>query len=715
MISLLGHLTVDLALGLAAAGAVAGFAGMQAPEYAVWARRAAFAVAALVAFAVLLMEIALVRHDFSVKYVADVGGTNVPLYYTLISLWAALEGSILFWAFLLCGYTVTFLLFAGRRARAGAPRVDDIARLQPAITGTLLTISTFFLLVIAGPGDPFAQVNPLVACQQGCNGPNPLLQNHWMMGVHPVLLYLGYVGLSVPFAVTIAALLRGVPSPEVLRVIRRWSLIPWVFLSLGIVAGMWWSYAVLGWGGYWSWDPVENASVMPWLVSTAFLHSLQVQERRGMLKTWTMSLIVLAFLFSVFGTFLTRSGVLASVHSFTASGIGPMFLGFFGLVLIGSLALLLARSRELAAPGALDASVCRETAFLVNNLLLLAATSTILLGTIFPLIAEAAQGSQLAVGAPYFNSVAVPIGFALLFLMGIGPALPWGATRYDELQYRLLGPVALGVGVILLLLLLGVHGVMSLLTFGGAAFVLAVTLQRIGVGRSTLTPRPPPPPGARGSKKVGQLLRGNPRRYGGYVVHLGVLLVIVGIAASQTYAVRAAATLRPGGSLRVDGYTLTYHGYRPILESDKVVIQANVAASRAGEALGTLHPSQNVFRTQVVVTPAVREEPFGLVTGIFSGRNPLDDLGQLFAGRNPFEDLYIVLEAPGPKVSSPSTIQVLVNPMVGFIWLGGLVMGLGGVLALLPARRRRRTAAAEARPERAGEERIPLPAEEAAV
>ncbi|MBV9278585.1 MAG: cytochrome c biogenesis protein CcsA, partial [Chloroflexi bacterium] len=346
MISSLGHLAIVLALAVAVLGCGASFAAGRTGDAVLlaWGRRAAFTVLGLVAGSVLLMEIALISHDFSVQYVAEVGSRETPLYYTIISLWSALEGSILFWALLLSVYTAAFLLvYRDRPPQAGT------RQLQPYVTAILLGISSFFLLVIAGPGNPFGTVSPAPADGPG---PNPLLQNHWMMGVHPVLLYCGYVGLAIPYAVALASLLSGVPDHSALRLMRRWALIPWVFLSLGIVAGMWWSYAVLGWGGYWSWDPVENASVMPWLVTTAFLHSLQVQERRGMLKTWTMSLIVLAFLFSVFGTFLTRSGVLASVHSFTASGIGPMFLAFFGVVLVLSLALLLFRSRELAAPGA---------------------------------------------------------------------------------------------------------------------------------------------------------------------------------------------------------------------------------------------------------------------------------------------------------------------------------------------------------------------------
>jgi cytochrome c-type biogenesis protein CcmF len=682
MVSVLGHLSIVCAFLMAVAGAVSAFAHTRLPLGYQWARRSAVAVAVLVGLAVALMEYALITHDFSVKFVADVGGPTVPLYYTIISLWAALEGSILFWAFLLSLYTVIFvLIYRGR-----------FPSIQPSIIGSLLTISAFFLFVIAGPGDPFVRVNPVTACLTACNGPNPLLQNHWMMGVHPVLLYLGYVGLTIPFAIVIASLILGTPGPETLRLVRRWSLLAWVFLSLGIVGGMWWSYAVLGWGGYWSWDPVENASVMPWLVTTAFLHSLQVQERRQMLKAWTMALVITAFLLSILGTFLTRSGVLASVHSFTESSVGPVFLAFFGAVLLGSLALLFARGRELAAPGTLEASVCRETAFLFNNLLLVGITFTILLGTLFPLVVEAANGSQIAVGAPYFNHVAVPIGFALLFLMGIGPALPWGAAHLDELQYRFLIPVALGVAAILLLILIGVRGVSALVTFGAAIFVLAVTLERVTLDvriRRGNTSEP-------WRTAARRIVRANPRRYGGYLAHIGVLLAVVGIAGSQVYKTQAAVTLRPGQSARLDGYTITYQGWRPFPQADRMQIRATVEASRAGENLGTLRPVQNIYVStqQPVVTPAIDEEPFAMIAGVFHGTNPFPRLAQLFQGRNPFEDLYIVLDAVNSKPTGPATLQIIVNPLVGLIWLGGLILALGGIIALVPARRRRPALAA---------------------
>jgi cytochrome c-type biogenesis protein CcmF len=513
--------------------------------------------------------------------------------------------------------------------------------------------------------------------------------------VHPVLLYLGYVGLAVPFAVAMATILTRAPGATTLPLIRRWALVPWAFLSLGIVAGMWWSYAVLGWGGYWSWDPVENASLMPWLITTAFLHSLQVQERRRMLQVWTLSLIVGAFQLSILGTFLTRSGVLASVHSFTQSGIGPLFLGFLVVSLTASLGLVLARSRELSATGRLDALICRESVFLFNNLLLVAVTFTVLFGTLFPLLAEAVQGAQLSVGAPYFDRIVVPLGVGLLLLMGIGPALPWGAARLEELQWRLLVPVACGVALVVLLVLIGVRGPGTLNVFGVIAFVAAVTIARVrgdmqARRRST---------GETWMEGTGHLLRANPRRYAGYLVHLGVLLLVAGIAASQAYQVRGYVTLHYGQAATVDGYRLVDSGLRPRKEPNRMVMGAAVAATRGGESLGILVPSQNFYATmqQPIVTPGVREEPSDILIGLLTGRSPLPDLAQLTQGRNPFEDLYLVLESVNGVNANhfnaragSITLLVLVNPMVGFIWLGGFTMGLGGFLAVLPARKRRR-------------------------
>jgi cytochrome c-type biogenesis protein CcmF len=682
MISLLGHVVVSLGLVAAVIGAAASFAAgyLEREDLAGWGERATFGVLACVAAAVVLMEIALIGHDFSVKYVADVGSRETPLYYTIISLWGALEGSILLWALLLSAYTVAFVLLSRGR----------FAAIRPYAIGIMLTVSTFFLLVIGFPGDPFVALSPVPA--DGA-GPNPLLQNHPMMGIHPPLLYLGFTGTTVPFAVAMAALLKGRTGPDVMRLIRRWSLIPWSFLTFGIIAGMWWSYAVLGWGGYWEWDPVENASLMPWLVTTAFLHSLQVQERRRMLKTWTMTLITSAFVLSILGTFLTRSGVLKSVHSFTQSPIGPFFLGFLAVILAFSTAVLVARSADLRATGTLDAVICRETAFMLNNLLLVAITFTVLLGTLFPILVNAVQGSQVSVGGPYFDRVAVPMGIALVFLMGVGPLLPWGRTRLDDLQYRLLPGVAVGIGTVLLALMLGARGVGTLATFGLACFVAAVTIERAiqdarcrgsstGEGLGIALPR---------------LFGLNPRRYGGYLAHLGLMLVLIGIAASQSYGLRQQATLRPGQSIRLDGYVVTYRSFSVRPESQRMAFEARVTAARPGEDLGTMSPALNVYPPQQpVVTPAIREEPLDMLTGLLSGRNPLPQLGEILHGRNPFEDVYVVLQgfdsANANRHNPNRTIdlQVIVNPLVGLIWLGGLLTGLGGLAALLPAQRRRR-------------------------
>ncbi|HZS93523.1 MAG TPA: cytochrome c-type biogenesis CcmF C-terminal domain-containing protein [Chloroflexota bacterium] len=689
MIAGLGQLTILVALAVAAAGVCLSVGGALTGDAATLAigRRSSFIVAALVVLAVILMEIALVRHDFSVRFVSEVGSTTVPLFFTIISLWSALEGSILLWVLLLSLYTVTFLLLT----RGTFPT------LAPWINAVLLGVSAFFLFVVAGPDNPFGRVTPAAPApgcpSTGC-GPNPLLQNNIMMGIHPVLLYFGYVGLTVPFAIAVATLISGRTDATVMRLLRRWAVVAWIFLSFGIVAGMWWSYEVLGWGGYWSWDPVENVAVMPWIVTTAFLHSLQVQERRQMLKVWTMTLVIAAFLLSVLGTFLTRSGIIESVHAFTQSDIGPYFLVFLGIVMAGSLALLFWRAPDLAAPGHLQAVVCREVAFMLNNLLLVALTFTILLGTLFPLIAETVQGSQLSVGAPYFDQLAVPLAVAILFLMGVGPLLPWGATRFDVLQWRLLPPVALGIAAVLALLLIGVRGIGTLGTFGLAVIVITVNIGRIVADvrsrqRST---------SERWTGATGKVISANPRRYGGYLAHIGLILAIVGIAASQSYVVRAAQTLRPGQSMTVGGYTLTYLRLLPDRQSNRMVLGAQIAVQRGSQNLGTFDPSQNYYPTldQPVVTPAVREEPLDMLTGLFQGRNPLPDLAQLAQGRNPFEDLQMVLQAVNTSNANSHnvrrwiTLQVIVSPLIGLIWFGGAIIGLGGIVALVPARRRKR-------------------------
>lgn len=657
MTSAIGHLVVVTSLVLAVAGSAACFLGgwRGRPGLVYLGKAAAFLVFGLLSVASGVMEWALVNHDFSVKYVADVGSRQTPLYYTIISLWSALEGSILFWGFILAGYTAAFVII--HRGR--------YATITPFVIGTLLAISAFFLFVTAGPGDPFVY---LAHPPADGPGPNPLLQNHPMMGLHPPLLYLGYVGLSAPFAIAFGSLLARQTGPAVLGLIRRWALVSWVFVTLGLVAGMWWSYEVLGWGGYWSWDPVENAVLMPWLVTTAFLHSLQVQERRQMLKTWTLSLIVSAFLLSILGTFLTRSGVLNSVHSFTQSAIGPFFLGFLGVVMAVSVGLVVLRRRELAAPGTLDALASRETAFLLNNLLLVALTFTILLGTLFPLIAEAVTGQRLSVGAPYFDRIAVPIAVALLFLMGLGPLLPWGTSRIEETVSRLFGPAVGAVAVLAVLTLTGVRGAGALAVFGLAGFVATATL---GTFLRDLRSR------QRATREpwyiaIPLLTRGNPRRYAGYLAHVGLLFIVVGIAASQTYSTSSERTLRSGQTMRLNGYRLTLAAVQRQRQSNRTVVRAIVNVGQGNRILGSMAPSVNYYPTAIdpIITPAVHMAAS--------------------------QDLYLVVRAISHPRGGPSvTLQAYTKPLVSWIWLGGAVVGMGAIMALMPRRRRSDVAVSE--------------------
>ena len=451
----------------------------------------------------LTMVYALVTHDFSVHYVAQVGSRATPLVYTVVSLWSALEGSILFWGAILAVY-----VFAFARAHRHDPPTNPLLAL-----GTMLAVGVFFAFLIAGPANPSSRVTPV---PPDGPGPNPLLQNHVLMVIHPPMLYLGYVGMVVPFGIAVAALLRGQLGDAWMAVLRRWTLIPWTFLSVGIVLGAWWAYAVLGWGGYWAWDPVENASFLPWLTATAFIHSAMVQERRHTLKLWTLSLSLASFLLTILGTFMTRSRVFNSVHSFTQSEIGPTFLVFLGAVLIVSIVLIAVRGPLLVPEGTLGGVASRETAILFNNLLFAALTFTVLLGTVFPLVREAFSGVRISVGGPYFNRMAIPLGIAILFLMGVGPSLPWGRASPETVKRQFLLPAGVGIAVVVVCLAAGLRGGSTLLTFGLAGFVAAVTLREMTLPvRVRMREQAEPLPGPLADRHPGpaplRRLRGAPR------------------------------------------------------------------------------------------------------------------------------------------------------------------------------------------------------------
>jgi cytochrome c-type biogenesis protein CcmF len=673
MNAFLGHTATLVALLLAGGGAAAAFIGGRTGDarYVAWARRAGVAVFALVLTAFLVMERALVAHDFSVSYVAQVGSRTTPLFYTIISLWSALEGSILLWALILSAYTALLVRWSTHRYQTEAGPDSQV----PYALGTLLCVNVFFLLLISWPANPFHLLNP--APLDG-PGPNALLQNSPFMGVHPPLLYTGYVGMSVPFSLAIGALLAGRIGPDWTKLIRRWTMVPWTFLSLGILAGAWWSYEVLGWGGYWAWDPVENASFMPWLTATAFLHSVMVQERRGMLKMWTITLIVSTFLLTVLGTFLTRSGVLASVHAFTQSPIGPFFLVFLALVLLSSLALLAWRSETLESEGRFDAALSRETAFMVNNLLFAAFAFVVLLGTMFPLIAEAVRGAKVSVGGPYFNELSVPIALLLVFLAGVGPALPWRKGSLELVRGKFRWPTIAALGAGIVLAVAGVRAPLAWLTFVLAVFsagLLVVEFVTPTRARHETT-------GEGWVLALWRVVSSNRRRYGGYVVHSGILVIAVGVAASATFRQEEEWTLRRGAAAQIGRYRIQFDSVWAVKESQRDGVIAATTIEASGQPFGRLFPRLNYYPTAMepIGTPAVRE---GLR-----------------------EDLYLVLMAY-TQDGQQATLKAIASPMVGWIWLGGGIVALGALFALWRSRGEAARRASRPDAERRGGARVP--------
>jgi cytochrome c-type biogenesis protein CcmF len=648
MIPLLGRILILTSLFTAVAGAVLGFVSgrTRSADGLQWARRFAYAYCASIIAAALTMVYALLNHDFSVKYVAQVGSRNVPTWVTVVSLWSSLEGSILFWGLVLGLYILGATLFTR----------NQYTEYQPDAIGVWLSCAAFFSFLIASPANPFLTM--AVVPPDG-PGPNPLLQNHVLMAIHPPFLYLGYVGMTIPFGLACAALIKGRMGHNVLKPLREALLLPWIFLTIAIMLGGWWAYEVLGWGGYWAWDPVENASLLPWLTATAALHSILVVERRGILKGWTITLIQATFLLVILGTFMTRSGVFNSVHSFTQSAIGPTILAFLAVALIFTIGLLAMRIDKLEAEGNLEPGVSREGMFLVNNLLFVLLTFTVLIGTVFPLVVEAMKGKQMSVGRPYFDSMVVPTGAALLFLLGIGPALPWGRATREQMRKALLPPLAGATVFAIVGYTVGVRNGWTLLTlaFGGyAAWVtlgemFVPMLQRMKRGDSVGT-----------AFVEGQLRRGR-RRFASYVVHAGAVIVIISIAVSSSMRQTGELTLRKGETASFAGHTVTMQGIEERQEPHRRSTIARFALGRDGKQIATLEPSMNQYE--------MMREPIGT-----------PDVHSTAAG-----DYYLSI-ANMDVIGQRVTVSVFVTPMVVWIWLAVLLMGLGGLMSLIPVRQR---------------------------
>ena len=645
MIPELGHGAVLVGAVVALYGAAAAAAGGRSGRTALLAsaQYAALAVFVLVSAVLLLLVYAFLTFDFSVRYVAMNTSLATPYYYRITAVWGALEGSLVLWAWLLALYTLIVVLRHRTSAR----------ELYPWALTVMLSVLSFFLLVMTVAAPVFARLSAVPADGRGLN---PLLEDSGMI-THPVALYLGFTGFTVPFAFAIAALATGRVGDRWIILTRRWTIVAWYFLSLGLLIGGWWSYHVLGWGGYWAWDPVENAAFMPWLTGTAFLHSVMIQERRRMLKLWNIGLVILTFSLTLFGTFLTRSGVIASVHAFSQGAIGVFFLAFLAVVVLVSLTLLAWRWDALAAEGDLDSVISRESAFLLNNVLLVAATFTVFFGTVFPLLSEAVRGAKISVGAPFFNQVNVPVFLALIFLMGVGPLIAWRRASGDNLRRNFFWPVVVGMLSATLFFALGVRSALTVLSLALTVFVAAT----IGVEYVSAT-RARVRTGSQLLSAMGGLLVRHNRRYGGFVIHLGILVIAVGITGSQAWSLQREATLRRGEAVEVAGYRFQFEGLAAREAGTHFLVESTFKVTNGRAAVDELRPAKKFYRQE--------QSPIAHVDYC---------LGFI-------DDLYLVL-GDFARDGSEATVKVQVNRMVSWIWFGGLILTLGTALAVLPERK----------------------------
>jgi cytochrome c-type biogenesis protein CcmF len=632
--SVLGRAGLMLALASATFGALATIHGIRRGDRRVLRMAPTYAWLCVggAGLAVVMMERALITRDFSLVYVQRVGSHSTPALYNVAAMWSALEGSILLWVVILSGFTAAVAWRFRRRTE------DPLVGWALVV---MFVVMAFFALLSFGPADPFQTAVPTLDGP----GPNPLLQNHVLVLFHPPILYLGYVGFTVPFAFAIAALITGRVGEGWLMETRRWALFSWALLTIGILLGGWWSYEVLGWSGVWAWDPVENASFLPWLTGTAYIHSVLVQERRGMLRVWNLSLLVATFSLTILGTFLTRSGVLASVHAFGDGPVGTYLLVFFGLVVGVSLALIGWRGDRLRSPGAIDSPLSREGAFLANNVLFTVFAFVVLLGTVFPLLVEALQDRRTVVGAPYFDRLSTPIGLALLFLMAVAPVLPWRKASAELLRDRLFWPAWCGAAALVVAVAVGASGWAPLVAFGlaGAAAGSAGRQLVLATRRQ----------GWRGF--VG-------RANGGMVVHIGVILIAVALVASNSYTRSATLALEVGEERSWGGHTFELQEVRETIDERARVVTADVLVD--GERVYGPATTKYLLQGIDIGTPSVR-------TG-------------------PANDVYLTLERGATPGASAATIRVFVKPLILWLWIGGAVMAIGTLLAAFPGSRRRR-------------------------
>ncbi|HEX6059402.1 MAG TPA: heme lyase CcmF/NrfE family subunit [Gemmatimonadaceae bacterium] len=656
---LIGELSLWVALLMAAWSATVSYAGgaLGRRELVASGERGMYATTVLVVLASIGLWTALLTHDFSFAYVASNTSRNMPAVYVFSAFWGGQAGSLLFWCLILALYAAVTLWTNRVRNRV----------LMPYVTGTLAIVLIFFLATMLFGANPYERVEWVPVDGRGMN---PQLQNPGM-ALHPPNLYLGYVATAIPFAFAIAALVTRKLDNEWLGAVRRWSLVTWLFLTIGIVLGMWWAYVELGWGGYWAWDPVENSSFLPWLTCTAFLHSIMIQEKRGMLRKWNVTLVVTTFLLAILGTFITRSGIIESVHAFAQSPIGNWFAGFLVVAIAATAYLVTTRLKDLEATATLESMLSREAAFLYNNLLLVGIAFSVLWGTLFPILSEAVRGEKITVGAPFFNAVNIPLGLGLLALTGIGPLIAWRRASVANLKRQFAVPVFAGLALGAALVALGMRDFYALVAYTLAGFVTATIVQEfwkgIGARRRMHGENP--------AVAFVRLVARNRRRYGGYIVHAGIVMMFAAFA-GLAFREEFDVSLRPGESFEAtDPYG---HEWRFVNQGvsyfealNRQVVAVALDTYRDGKRLGVLSSE----RRQHVDSRGLPQF------------EPSTEVGIIETAK---QDTYLVLAGVTGDDGEVAEIRITFNPLVVWVWLGGALMAIGGLIVMWPQAERRR-------------------------
>jgi cytochrome c-type biogenesis protein CcmF len=645
----IGALSILVAFCLAIFAVAAALTGKYAkrPFLAVSAERAVYAAFLLLTLASAVLVTSLIRGDYRLAYVAAHSNRAMSGIYKFTAWWGGQEGSLLFWSWILSGYSA-IAIFTNRR------KFRDMMPLVVAIMMTTLAFFTGMITFVASPFKVLMAGRGIVDVGDG-NGLSPLLQ-WWTMAIHPPFLYLGYVGCVVPFAFAMASLLTKQPGEGWIHTTRRWAIVTWLFQSTGILLGMGWAYTVLGWGGYWSWDPVENASLMPWITATAFLHSVMMQEKKGMMKVWNMVLVSATFLLSILGTTLTRTGLVSSVHAFAQSPVKPYFTGFMISALVLTVVAIVTHLPHLRSEVKLESVVSRESSFLFNNLVLLASCFAVLWGTLFPVIMEAISGEKETIDAPYYNRVNVPIGLFLLFLTGVGPLIAWRKSSVSSLRKAFLIPSIVGVVVALGVAVGGVHAVAPVVSFGLCAFVTATIAGEFWKGSRAIQAKEH----SSLPKAAFELTWRNTRRYGGYLVHMGVVIMFVGFTGSA-FNLHETRSIGLNQSVRFGRYDLKLLSVNDSENSNYQYSHAVVQVSENGQVIDQIEPEVRVYKSS--------QEQASMV-GI---RRRLD------------QDLYINFSGISPD-NTKAIFQMYVFPLVGWVWIGYFVLLGGSIICLIPGK-----------------------------